>query len=179
MAIYMKYFRIPMSLLLLSLLTGCATEKESEEEEAHHIPAHTPADFEKAVARIEILTRHLRDDTELAEKPLEVTPQEELRDLVRWLPKLAAESDLSETDWNVVDQSTIAIIDRLWMPGKHPQDLFQDRALLDQVAALPQKLAEVRKHFAELQVPEPEDIPDSEIPAESSTPETESKSETK
>jgi len=179
MSFHFKYFRLPLCLLLLSLLVGCATEKESEEEEAHHIPAHTPADFEKAVARIEILTNHLRDGSELVDKPLEVTPQEELRDLVRWLPKLAAESDLNETDWNVVDQSTIAIIDRLWTPGKPTEDLFQDRTLLDQVASLPQKLAEVRKHFADLQVPEPEDIPDSEISAESSTPETESKSETK
>jgi|LakMenEpi03Aug12_release.lakeMendotaPanAssembly.Ray.scaffolds.fasta_scaffold01774_20 hypothetical protein len=179
MAFHMKYFQLPLSLLLLSLLAGCAAEKESEEEEAHHIPAHTPADFEKALSRIETLTNHLRDGSELADKPLEVTPQEELRDLVRWLPKLAAESDLNEADWNVVDQSTIAIIDRLWTPGKPPQDLFQDRALLDQVAALPQKLSEVRKHFAELQVPEPEDISDSEIPAESGTLETETKSETK
>lgn len=175
MSFPIKYFRLTLSLLLLSLLTGCAADKESEEEEAHHIPAHTPADLEKAIARIEILTNHLRDGSELADKPLEVTPQEELRDLVRWLPKLAAESDLNETDWNVVDQSTLPIIDRLWMPGKLPQDLFQDRALLDQVAAIPQQLSDVRKHFAELQVPEPEDIPDSETPAESSKPETETK----
>lgn len=175
MSFPIKYFRLTLSLLLLSLFTGCAADKESEEEEAHHIPAHTPADLEKAIARIEILTNHLRDGSELADKPLEVTPQEELRDLVRWLPKLAAESDLNETDWNVVDQSTLPIIDRLWIQGKLPQDLFQDRALLDQVAAIPQQLSEVRKHFAELQVPEPEDIPDSETPAESSKPETETK----
>jgi len=137
-------------LLFLVLQAGCQPAVQVSEE-AHHIPAHLPEDFDRALSRLELLILHLRDGATLEEMPTEVTVAQELRDIVRWLPELAAESDLSESDWNKVDQATQDVIDS-FSKDEQPEKLISDRGLLSQIASLPQVLSEVRGRFRELQI---------------------------
>lgn len=141
---------VVLGLLFLGLQAGCQPAVQTSEE-AHHIPAHLPGDFEQALSRLELLIRHLHDGAPLEKMPTEVTVAQELRDIVRWLPELAAESDLSESDWNIVDQATQGVIDS-FAKDEQPEKLIGDQRLFSQIASLPQALSEVRERFRELQV---------------------------
>lgn len=154
----------------LWLLASCATqvgcqESPVEKEEAHHIPAHLPADFDQALTRVEQLVAHLKDGVSLEKMPTEVNVETELRDVVRWLPELAAQSDLKEADWNIVDAATIGLIEQFGQAKEPPEKWIRQDKTLNEIAALPQKLAEVRQKFRDMQIPdvvvedEPESVP--------------------
>ena len=84
--------------MLLSVLMGC--HRGNHEEPEHHHPAHRPATFEAAVDRIVELYEELREEKRRAPDQLDLI--DEFRDIVRWLPTLAADSDLDEFSWNEV-----------------------------------------------------------------------------
>lgn len=92
---------------LFLFLVGCL--RAPTEEPEHHVPAHRPADFPAAVARLQELHRELPapDDhaaDHAADRPGDgIEAFVEWSDLVRWLPELAADSDLPEAPWNRVD----------------------------------------------------------------------------
>lgn len=154
----------------LLLLAACVTQigcqkSPAEEEEAHHIPEHLPADFDQALARVEQLIAHLKDGAALEKMPTEVNVETELRDVVRWLPELAAQSDLKEADWNVVDAATMGLIEQFGRAKEPPEKWIRQDQTLGEIAELPKKLAEVRQKFRDMQVPdivaedEPESVP--------------------
>lgn len=93
-------------LLLTSLLfpaaTGCHGTRVEEAE--HHAPAHKPADFPAAVDRLLALHGEIRSGVHRASDQIDGFT--EFQDLVRWLPELAADSDLSEESWNAVYDTT-------------------------------------------------------------------------
>lgn len=159
--------RVLASLLLLA---ACATQvgcqkSPAEEEEAHHIPEHLPANFDQALTRLEQLVAHLKDGASLEKMPTEVNVETELRDVVRWLPELAAQSDLNEADWNVVDAATMGLIEQFGRAKEPPEKWIRQDQTLGEIAELPKKLAEVRQKFRDMQVPdivaedEPESVP--------------------
>jgi hypothetical protein len=87
--------------MFLLALGGC--HRGHVEEAEHHTPAHKPADVPAAVDRllelhIEIVNEHLRE-------PSELDAFTEAYDVARWLPELAADSDLPEGPWNKLDRA--------------------------------------------------------------------------
>lgn len=134
-------------------LSGCQGSAEVKEE-AHHIPEHLPANFDRAVGRIEQLVAHLKDGAALEKMPTEVNVETELRDVVRWLPELAAQSDLNEADWNLVDGATIELIDQFAKAKESPEKWIGQGAMLEKIGELPKQLAEVRQRFRDMQVPD-------------------------
>jgi len=85
-------------LLILICLGGCPSIETEKAE--HHTPDHMPADYPTAVdrllaLRVEIANADARDAGD-------VDVFAEAYDIVRWLPMLAADSDLKEEPWNVV-----------------------------------------------------------------------------
>ena len=93
-------------LLLTSLLfpaaTGCHGTRVEEAE--HHTPAHKPADFPAAVDRL--LALHSEISSGVHRESAQIDVFTEFQDLVRWLPELAADSDLGEESWNAVYDTT-------------------------------------------------------------------------
>ena len=98
---------LPLLLATAAVLAGCGTTTDSEARLEHHVPAHKPATFRAALHELQ-----RRDPTASGADPL---PVSELRDIVGWLPELAAETDLPRADWELVQrtsQSLDALIQR-------------------------------------------------------------------
>jgi hypothetical protein len=92
---------------ILLLLAGCGSPAE-EGEEAHHLPAHHPGTFRRAV---EELARRgeacaaqaaTGPDTAAFSAPLPEAQLGELSDIARWLPELAADTALPRREWELV-----------------------------------------------------------------------------
>ena len=113
---------LPGTLLLFALLiltiAGCGggtasepaasippehgTPHDDEEEHLeHHIPEHRPPDFSSAVDQI---VRRFGDLADMQSGSLPGTAVEELADIVRWLPEIAAESDMRRSAWEETDR---------------------------------------------------------------------------
>lgn len=105
--------RVWLANLLLGLVFGSATGCLSSpvEEVEHHAPAHRPATFVEAVARLPQLHDELVAESQRA--PDTLSALDELRDIVRWLPELAADSDLKEAAWNQVRRHSRELATRL------------------------------------------------------------------
>ena len=84
--------------LLLVLLAGCHGVETEEAE--HHTPEHMPADYPVAVDRL--LALHVEIANGVSRAADEIDVFAETSDVVRWLPMLAADSDLDEEPWNRV-----------------------------------------------------------------------------
>jgi len=98
-----------LAVAILLSLPGCGSGgADSEEDHGKHIdPPHKPATFAMAVREIE----HRFD--ELA-KPLaaEVRAERlvELDDILRWLPRMAGDTDLRRADWEEVNRLTARLV---------------------------------------------------------------------
>lgn len=98
--------RILLSICCL-FCASCSTEDQSEDQHLEHvIPAHKPATFEEAVTQL----RERRDQVELTATS-ERDPQElaELGDIIRWLPDIAADSELLRNDWEQVQRDSVRL----------------------------------------------------------------------
>ena len=70
----------------------------------HHTPAHKPADYSAAVTQLGKLHEEIVGGRARPAGELDVFT--ELGDVVRWLPELAADSDLPEEPWNRVARTS-------------------------------------------------------------------------
>jgi hypothetical protein len=91
---------IALATCLLPLIAGCGSGGAHPESE-HHVPAHKPADFPAAVRRLQELhaeilagARHRAAD--------EINAYDEMADIVKWLPELAADSDVPKEPWDQI-----------------------------------------------------------------------------
>lgn len=89
------------AVLLLLNCGGCGADGEHAEDDhhmEHFVPAHKPPSFAEGVAelteRCSHLKYHIGEQSEIVEQELT-----ELVDIIGWIPELAADSDLNETDW--------------------------------------------------------------------------------
>jgi len=88
------------SMLMLFCLGGCQGEdlsgKKTLFDDDHDLPDHWPADLADLQTKIDV-----RSKTLSAEEAGQATENawSELRDLVDWAPEIAADSDLSESEW--------------------------------------------------------------------------------
>lgn len=104
-------------LLLLPTLCGCGgSEVADAHDDDHHlehfVPHHKPASFAAAVDEIEHRAEHLSDHAGHGHAS-EADEFQELRDIVDWIPELAADSDLKEADWNKANSAARTLSARL------------------------------------------------------------------
>jgi hypothetical protein len=92
--------------LLITLWVAGCQSVETEEPE-HHTPAHMPADYPAAVDRL--LGLHVEIVKGRARSPEQLGVFDETLDVVRWLPALAADSDLPEAPWNRVHAASMRL----------------------------------------------------------------------
>lgn len=78
-------------------ITGCRTEPDEHEDESH-FPPHWPKTFLVAADRLEQIVANPTGTPSLAE-----SVEQELADLVDWLPELLADSDISKEDFDKID----------------------------------------------------------------------------
>lgn len=78
---------------LLVSMAGCADEQQSLHEHDHFVPAHWPASLGHA-AQLIIARLPRATEGEAARK--------ELLDLMSWVPEIAADTELSEQQWNPI-----------------------------------------------------------------------------
>jgi hypothetical protein len=79
---------------LVGMLAGCAAAPVAHEEDGHELPRHHPRTFRRAVDAIEERSAALSSASGAA--------RSELADIVRWLPMLAADTELGRADWDRV-----------------------------------------------------------------------------
>lgn len=105
----------------LVALTGCSRSeglsaesqplsvRDTYEEHDHDTPAHFPESFPAAVD--DLARRHDELTSALVAQVGKIEPESfrELRDIAGWLPRLAADSDLSETEWLPVNSAATRI----------------------------------------------------------------------
>lgn len=84
--------------LVSSAMVGC--HGRTVEEADHHTPEHMPVDFPAAVERILELHVEITEGRFRSQQGLDAFA--EAYDIARWLPDLAADSDLEEAAWNRV-----------------------------------------------------------------------------
>ncbi|MGE0761256.1 MAG: hypothetical protein AB7F89_22040 [Pirellulaceae bacterium] len=90
-------------LIICLAYAGC--HGADHEEAEHHTPAHRPPDYPAAVKRLLALHREIMDGTvERGATDLDVF--QELYDVVRWIPELAADSDLPREPWERIRQTS-------------------------------------------------------------------------
>jgi hypothetical protein len=82
--------------LLLALLTGCGLAPDEDRHLEHVIPAHKPRSYAETVEQLDRRIQSLSDADSGSER---ITQLEELGDIIRWLPELAADSDLRKPHW--------------------------------------------------------------------------------
>lgn len=93
--------------LLLAVLCIAGCHGEHSEHAEHHTPDHKPSDFPAAVDRLLSLHMEIQHGGDPANDELNAFT--ETHDIVRWLPELAADSDLEEQPWNRVCASSLRL----------------------------------------------------------------------
>lgn len=90
---------------LTAVLAGCNASPPDDHLE-HHVPAHKPGSFAKAVEQLEIRDPSQPSGREPADPAAQ---QAEWLDIIRWLPELAAETDLRRADWDAVQRASLQL----------------------------------------------------------------------
>lgn len=89
--------------VLTMFLPGCIQSSADTNDADHHlehfVPHHKPANFADAVEAISVRSSHLGEHAGHGHSH-ENEEFQELLEIVDWIPELAADSDLSESQWN-------------------------------------------------------------------------------
>ena len=146
----------PLDLLIVCSLacalvsTGCTTEKSAElqvlEQQSgghdhnhdHGIPDHKPVSLADAVNQMP--KRHALTISEFSAGHVDRAEQElrELNDFVRWLPELAADSDLGEIDWNLAQSISLKMeeIGKRWSASQSNPNFEDSESFLTLIGQL-------------------------------------------
>lgn len=99
-------------------------DQAADYQSSHGIAAHHPESFAAAVeqlaTRYKALMASLSDNS-----PVDATiALQELKDIVRWLPELAGDSDLRRADWEQVQRLTLDLQQRIepWQTANDAAD---------------------------------------------------------
>ncbi|WP_166825854.1 hypothetical protein [Thalassoroseus pseudoceratinae] len=106
----MKTVVFPIAIygLLVFSVCGCGSDPHAgessshaeEEHLEHHVPEHKPPNFSAAVDSIQDRIQELETSSSSASDEHELS---ELKDIVNWLPEIAADSDMRRRHWEEVD----------------------------------------------------------------------------
>lgn len=89
-----------LGVMNIAFVLGCSSADHEEAE--HHDPEHFPSEFSDAVAKLQSYYETLANTDAASLGSSEV--RRFSVDTWRWLPGLAAATDMSETNWDVVDR---------------------------------------------------------------------------
>src|SRR6267378_2355946 len=105
---YLSGCRIGAVCLLSVLVAGCDTlEPELAAGDAvHHLPEHRPQSFTDAVRAVRSRLAKLSAEGAIENRQQFAREAQELRDIIQWLPELAAETDLRKADWDRVHSAS-------------------------------------------------------------------------
>ncbi len=94
------------TMLILGVMTagGCAGPAGNHEEDAHTLPEHHPRTFRRAV--VDIGHRGGVLTSGMLEGPQWELQRQHALDIVRWLPELAADTELGRRDWERVNDAS-------------------------------------------------------------------------
>jgi len=125
---------------VLALSWGCQkqylnTESPTSSQEHEHFPAHWPHTIFAAAERLHAISE--ADNPTSSNKSVSIS--KEWADLIRWLPELVADSDISEPDFQVIDtwstRALVIIEDRIGN-GKTFDELRRIDGLDENIAAM-------------------------------------------
>jgi hypothetical protein len=100
-------------------VVGCGSTPSSQERAAHREPANRPSNLESALRQLQALRAQVAIDLDSStpkEEPAQSTwPQRraQIAELAEWLPELAADSDLTEAQWQQVQTASASFSERL------------------------------------------------------------------
>lgn len=97
---------------------GCRRAPSSHDHHhlEHHTPAHKPANLVAGAAAISRRWQMLEAIGDAGERSTRLERWTELTDIIRWLPELAADSDMPEDSWNRVNSLSEQLLSR-WEPA--------------------------------------------------------------
>jgi len=145
------------ALILAAVMAGgCAGPAGDHEEDAHALPEHHPRTFRSAVVDIGhrggVLTSGMLEGPELE------LQRRQLLDVVRWLPELAADTELGRRDWERVNDAARTLARELESLA-HAGEQAASRQ-----KTLPTTLADAMKTLADADALLPPDIPTEDRP---------------
>ena len=125
--------------------TGGSAEHDSHDHlHDHGIPDHKPATFAEAVKQLPRRQRLLLSEFSAGHLDHAQEAIQKLQDVIGWLPELAADTDLRESDWNTVQsvsQQMEAVVGH-WpsLQSKPPdQEIESLTVLIEQLKTLAEK----------------------------------------
>lgn len=143
-------------ILAAAMAGGCAGPAGDHEEDAHALPEHHPRTFRRAVVDIGhrggVLTSGMLEGPELE------LQRRQLLDVVRWLPELAADTELGRRDWERVNDAARTLARELESLA-HAGEQAASRQ-----KTLPTTLADAMKTLADADALLPPDIPTEDRP---------------
>ncbi|HBJ35678.1 MAG TPA: hypothetical protein DDZ51_13220 [Planctomycetaceae bacterium] len=146
---------LSIMMLVVVASTGCGNPSQDGDYEKveHFVPAHWPNDLLDASAKIEERTSQLKGQPATDAKAIE----DQLRDIVGWVPEIAADTDLTEQQWNPIYFASEKLSKRL---AKMPRPL--DDATLGAIEDYRKLLSETAKLLPPEEVAEvdPDEVPD-------------------
>ena len=120
----MKSRAIQNLLIVTALIVaGCGQQRDSLHEIDPEQPAYWPANLDDAAAKIESRYQQLISKNSSAANSATV---KELQDLIHWLPEIAADTKLNESQWNKIYSASNAINNRLTRRNNDLLDIQQD-----------------------------------------------------
>ncbi len=108
--------RLLISAVFLAGSIGCfSTFQESKEahEAGHSVPAHKPDSFSAALTAIADRQQQLTGEDWSTGVDSRTVLLQELRDIVGWLPELAAQTDLEKPDWDRIQRLTQSLLSQI------------------------------------------------------------------
>lgn len=133
------------------MIVGCHSEHDEHDEESH-FPPHWPKSFLDASDRLNQISTNPANTQPLAENL-----EQELSDLIDWLPELIADSDLSKEDFDKIDGWAFPLANELKKSiksGTKLNDLLKNETLLEGLSDLTELASNTRKRQAEAQARE-------------------------
>jgi hypothetical protein len=112
--------RLSLLLFLLSF-AGCQSEQRDSLHQMEHVtPAHWPNDLQDAALKIKDRFDHLQSvGPEPTADDKSKVVQKELAEIVGWMPEVAADSFIDESQWEPVNEASLelsASLEKLSLP---------------------------------------------------------------
>lgn len=148
-------------------LAGCRTEHDDHEEESH-FPPHWPSSFLVATERLQQIANDPSGTKTEAE-----SLEQELADLVDWLPELIADSDVRKADFDKVDSWAFPLASEFkkqLQGGAEVEDLVKNERFRKGLAGLVELAAQTRIRMEEEKAIEERDAAEANQQAEEMSP---------
>lgn len=114
----LQFLYLSMLVIGTFCIVGCSNHEVDDDHEKveHFVPAHWPNDLVDASDKITQRASQLSGQSTTDA----TTVENQLRDIVGWVPEIAADTDLSEAQWNPIHQASEKLSKRL---AKMPRPL--------------------------------------------------------